>query len=220
MICFDVGGVLVRLRKSWVDVCHAAGLDVRADAASDRAEDLRSEIMADYVLGRISHGVWAERTARALGDVYAIDEITRMHDAWILDEYAGVADIVDELHTTGIATGCLSNTNHAHWTRFASSPDYPSVARLGSRHASHLLGCAKPDEAAFRAFERATGSEPAGVLFFDDIAVNVDAARAYGWNAERIDPATETAPQIRAHLSDYGVLDASIFHQETPVRHQ
>src|SRR5439155_964154 len=92
-----------------------AGLEVRGNAASHRAEDLRSEIMADYVLGRISHDVWAERTARALGDLYAIDEITRMHDAWIHDEYAGVADIVDELYTTGIATGCLSNTNHAHW---------------------------------------------------------------------------------------------------------
>jgi HAD superfamily hydrolase (TIGR01509 family) len=141
-----------------------------------------------------------------LGDVYSADEISRMHDAWILDEYAGVADIVDEIHMAGVATACLSNTNHAHWTRCTSSTDYPAVARLGSRHASHLLGCGKPDEAAFRAFERATGSDAARVLFFDDIAVNVDAARAYGWNAERIDATTETAPQIRAYLSDYGVL--------------
>jgi HAD superfamily hydrolase (TIGR01509 family) len=206
MICFDVGGVLVKLRRSWVDVCLAAGLDIRGDAASDRAEDLRGLIMSDYVLGRISHEVWAERTAHALGDLYSAEEISRMHDAWILDEYAGVADIVDHLHASGVATACLSNTNHAHWARFGSSAEYPTVARLGSRHASHVLGCAKPDEAAFRALERATGVDAARVLFFDDIGVNVDAARAYGWNAERIDPTNETAPQIRAHLADYGVF--------------
>src|SRR5438876_7603568 len=36
IVCFDVGGVLVRLRKSWTDVCRAAGFEIRGEAAGDR----------------------------------------------------------------------------------------------------------------------------------------------------------------------------------------
>jgi putative hydrolase of the HAD superfamily len=203
IVCFDLGGVLVRLPKTWVDVCRAAGFEIRGDAASDRAEDARIQTMAPYVLGRISHAEWAARTSRALGGLYSPEELSRIHDGWLLDEYAGVSAVIDELHQRGIATACLSNTNEAHWTRLEK---YPGVASLGSRYASHLLGCGKPDEAIYRAFERGTGSPSASVLFFDDIAMNVDAARAFGWNAERIDASTETAGQIRRHLSAYGVI--------------
>jgi len=206
VICFDLGGVLIRLRKNWVDVCRAAGFDIRGDAASDRAEDARSQTMAPYVLGRISHEEWADKTSRAMGGLYSPDELTRIHDAWVLEEYAGVGDLIDELHARGVATACLSNTNHAHWTRCQRANEYPSIARLGSHHASHLLGCGKPDEAMYRAFERATRTDGASVLFFDDLAVNVDAARAFGWSAERIDPSTETVAQMRRHLAGYGVL--------------
>jgi HAD superfamily hydrolase (TIGR01509 family) len=206
MVCFDVGGVLIRLRKSWIDVCRAAGFEIRGDAASDRADDVRSQTMTPYVLGRISHEEWAERTSRAMGGLYSPEELTQIHDAWLLGEYAGVADIIGELNARGVSTACLSNTNQAHWARCLRASEYPSVARLGSRHASHLLGCGKPDEAMFRAFERATSAPSASVLFFDDIGVNVDAARAFGWNAERIDPSVETVDQLRTHLVEYGVL--------------
>ncbi len=164
------------------------------------------QAMAPYVLGRISHEEWAEKTSRSMGGLYTPEEITRIHDAWVLDEYTGVGDVIDEIHARGIATACLSNTNHAHWVRCQRAGDYPSVARLGSHFASHLLGCGKPDEAMYRAFERGTGTRGAHVLFFDDLRVNVDAAQAYGWNAERIDPNVETAEQLRRHLADYGVL--------------
>src|SRR5262245_31226550 len=111
MVCFDVGGVLIRLRRNWVDVVRAAGLDIRGDAASDRAEDARGQMMTPYVLGRISHEEWAARTSRAMGGLYSPEELTRIHDAWLLDEYTGVADVIDELHARGVATSCLSNTN-------------------------------------------------------------------------------------------------------------
>jgi putative hydrolase of the HAD superfamily len=205
-ICFDLGGVLIRLRKNWVDACRAAGLEIRGDSASDRAEDARTQTMAPYVLGRISHDEWADKTSRALGGLYSPEELTRIHDAWILDEYAGVADIIADLHARGVATACLSNTNQAHWERITRASEYPGIARLGSLYASHLLGCGKPDEAMYRAFERATGADGGEVLFFDDMTVNVDAARAFGWNAERIDPSAETAVQMRHHLVEYGVL--------------
>src|SRR5882724_4920110 len=98
LVCFDLGGVLVRLRTSWADVCHAAGLDVRGGADTGRVEQARHEAMAPYVLGRITHDEWVEQTARALQGLYSPDEIARAHDLWIADEFDGVGALINEIH--------------------------------------------------------------------------------------------------------------------------
>jgi FMN phosphatase YigB (HAD superfamily) len=77
---------------------------------------------------------------------------------------------------------------------------------LQHRHASHLLGFAKPDIRIYRAFESATGHSGADILFFDDLKDNVRAARSAGWRAERIDPDNETVPQLRRWLRQHRVL--------------
>ncbi len=47
------------------------------------------------------------------------------------------------------------------------------------------LGAAKPDHAFFTEAARRIGAEPAAILFIDDVAENVAAARAGGLSAER-----------------------------------
>jgi FMN phosphatase YigB (HAD superfamily) len=48
---------------------------------------------------------------------------------------------------------------------------------------SHEVGIAKPDPAAYELTARRLGVEPHEVLFLDDVAANVDAARRAGWHA-------------------------------------
>jgi putative hydrolase of the HAD superfamily len=206
IVCFDLGGVLVRLRRSWFEVCRAAGFDSRGDAALDRAQKALDDATAPYVIGRVSHDEWVARSVEALGGLYTAEEIARIHDEWIAGEYEGVPSLIDDLHAAGVATACLSNTNHAHWERFARAGEYPGVARLRARYASHVIGLSKPNQAIYRAFERATGHASERVLFFDDLWLNVEAAKSVGWNAERIDPNTETVPQMRRHLTRYGIV--------------
>jgi FMN phosphatase YigB (HAD superfamily) len=67
------------------------------------------------------------------------------------------------------------------------------------------LRLAKPDEAIYRAYEKATGVAGAEIIFFDDLAENIEAARAAGWNAEQIDHTGDTAEQVRMLLSRYGI---------------
>ena len=165
IVCFDLGGVLVRLRNSWTEVCRAAGLDIRGNADQDRAQQALHEAMAPYVLGRISHVEWAAKSAGALGGLYSEEELSRIHDQWILGEYKGIAGVIDDIHAAGFATACLSNTNHAHWERMLRTDEYPGVSRLGARYASHILGLSKPNEAIYRAFEQATGQASERVLF-------------------------------------------------------
>ena len=77
-------------------------------------------------------------------------------------------------------------------------------------HASHLLGLLKPDEAIYRAFERASGFDgtdgrPEEILFFDDLEENVEAARACGWSSVRVDHTGDPAEQMRRELRERGL---------------
>jgi glucose-1-phosphatase len=215
IVCFDVGGVLVRSHRSWPDVCRAVGLEARGDWTSE-AHALAYQTLMDLLgTGQISEQEWSERLSIALAGAYTSAELVRIHHGWTREEYPGIAALIDELHAHHIVTACLSNTTHSHWIRLLhqdggqplpGKAEFPSVKRLRHHFASHVLGLAKPDAAIFRAFETATGYEGAGVLFFDDLAPNVTAARDLGWKAELIDPEQETAPQLRRHLTRHGII--------------
>ena len=215
-VCFDLGGVLVRIAHDWEAGCRAAGLPVRGASAGSAAGRIRGEISHRFGLGRISYDEFCEGQAAASDNLYSAEEYRRIHDAWTMQEYEGVFELVNELHQRALATACLSNTNDSHWRRLRhlpgtralpATPEYPSVLRLQHAHASHLLGLSKPDPEIFRAFERATEFSGEQILYFDDAIANVEAARAVGWRAERVDPRSETVPQLRAILKSYRVLE-------------
>ena len=214
MVCFDVGGVLVRIHRSWPDVCRAVGLEARGNWSGEAHARAHQTMMGLLGTGQISEDEWAERLSIALNSLYTPAELKRIHAAWTCDEYQGAGRMIDDLHAGGVDTACLSNTTHGHWVRLihrdageplAGDPEYPTVHRLRRHFASHVMGLAKPDPAIYEAFEAATGLRGPQILFFDDLAPNVAAARARGWNAELIDPLVETVPQLRRHLGAYRV---------------
>lgn len=204
LVCFDLGGVVLRICHTWPEGCAAAGLDVRADVdAICRAPDVWPSLHDDYQCGRMSVEAYAEHFSRLTGGVYTAGEILRIHDAWIRGEYEGVAGVVDALHASGLETAVLSNTCAAHW---AQMPQYEAFRVLRNRLGSHLLATRKPDPAAYRAVEAHTGRTGREILFFDDYEENVAAARARGWRAEVIDPHASPAEQIGKALSAHGVV--------------
>ena len=101
----------------------------------------------------------------------------------------------------------MSNTSSHHWEFMLEQTDrYPSMRWLQHRHASHLIGVMKPDEAIYRAYEQRTGFRPEEIVFFDDLRVNVQAAERCGWQAARIDPRGDPASQVRQQLQRMGIL--------------
>lgn len=212
MVCFDWGGVIVRICRSWQEGCARAGLPVRADTASDAVRARRRALAEAFQVGALAAPEFYTRLAEATGGAYSAEEVERIHHAWLIEEYPGVPEVVEELHARPeVQTGLLSNTNAEHWRRHQSEhcrglECFPTVARLHHRHASHLLKLAKPGLEIYHAYVRETGHTASAILFFDDLEENVLAARAAGWNAERIDHTGDTAGQIRGHLHAYGVL--------------
>ncbi len=212
LVAFDLGGVLVRLCRTWRQACERAGVPFRGDADAEEAIRRRRAAIAEYDTGRIACAEFFRRVSEAGGGLYAPEEVERVHHAWLLGEYPGVGEIVDLLSNgAGVETGILSNTNPSHWRRVAptdgSAPEFPTLPRIRHRHASHLMGLAKPSPEVFRRFETlAGGRRPAEILFFDDLEENVEAARRAGWSAERVDPTGDPASQMRAALRVHGVL--------------
>ncbi|WP_420706596.1 HAD family hydrolase [Streptomyces sp. NRRL F-5727] len=66
---------------------------------------------------------------------------------------------------------------------------------------SHEIGIEKPDPRAFDAACAALDVRPEDCLFVDDVAVNVEAARAVGMQAHLFEDNARTITRIEAHLA-------------------
>lgn len=203
LVCVDLGGVVVRIRRTLPEALHAVGVPgYLLEGISDGEMGAFRAASAAHQRGEHAWEAWVERAHEALGGRFDRDTILRAHDAVLVGEYPGVATALGAVRRGGASTACLSNTNDRHWDALL---ELPSFGAIDHRHASHLLGLEKPGHGIYRAFERATGAAPHEILFLDDIEENCAAARACGWNATRIDHERDTAAQIVAAARAHGV---------------
>lgn len=202
LVAFDLGGVLVRICRSWHEGCDAAGRPRTADpVATDRSAFMR--LVSRHQRGELEHDDFLDAVGALAGGGLDRAHAAAVHDAWILGEYDGVPGLLQEIAGAGHETACLSNTNAPHWTTLERMPFF---GHLRHRHASHLMRLEKPDPRIFEAFERAVGRRGAEIAYFDDLADNCAAARAAGWRVRQVDPLQETVPQMRAALAGWGLL--------------
>ena len=211
IVVFDWGGVILKIVRSFEEACARANLPVRGDFTSPGAKERRKEIQHQFQIGTISSREFFEGIAASSLGAYSAAEFEAIHHAWLIEEYPGVSQLVDDIHAAGkVTTGLLSNTNEGHWLRHVPTrerlADFPTVGKLRHKHASHLMGLAKPHAEIHRAFEKASGFSAREILFFDDLEENIATARACGWNTLQIDHTGDTAQQMRAHLRGLGVV--------------
>lgn len=193
----------MRICRTWAEACAAADVPLR-DGAGDIPTFLRQNpTVHAFERGELDAGAFSQRISEEIGAIYSPKEIHQVVDAWVLEEYEGMRDLVQSLNALPeIETACLSNTNALHWEDLRRMPP---IRELAHQHASHLFGLRKPDEACYRAFEEAVRRAGREILFFDDTPENLDTARRLDWRAERIDHEGSPAQQIRAALEKHSV---------------
>jgi putative hydrolase of the HAD superfamily len=98
-------------------------------------------------------------------------------------ERTNVFAIVEQLKRVGVICCVLSNTIALHWEKLTSTDDYPSLGIFDHVFASHLIGCAKPEEASFSFVANTLKIRMSECLLIDDTPLNVNSATAAGWNA-------------------------------------
>lgn len=201
-IVFDLGGVLVRICRSFKEACERDGQAYQGQIAPPELVRRRMALAHEYETGRLSCDEFFAAAVATTSGWQSVDEFRRAHRAMIIGEYEGVRDLIDAIHARGLSTGVLSNTNHAHWSDLRQGV----ATRVHHPHASHILGVAKPHIDIYRAFERATGFRAADILFFDDLADNIAGAHAAGWQAVLVDHEGDTAEQMTGVLRARGLL--------------
>ncbi|QNN22901.1 HAD-IA family hydrolase [Planctomycetales bacterium ZRK34] len=203
VVCFDLGGVLLRCVDGWHHACERAGLPMHESLIDPANRNTIVSASNQMEIGAITPQQFTEQIA-AVSD-YTAAEAMRVLECWLLDLYPGVEALLERLLGAPITVALLSNTNAAHWQIFEAEPCYAPVMRIPHLFASHQVKARKPNAAIYEHVETALGVEPQSILFFDDLEENINGAVWQHWHTERIDPAKDTAPQIEKHLARYGV---------------
>ncbi len=205
LVCFDLGGVLVKICGDWAEACRLAGVSKPTAMTDDRIVQRINAINTRYEIGQIDDAAFECEVADAAG--MTPRAVAALCGVWLKGPYPGTETLLDRLKPTGVRTACFSNTNARHWRIMngEATKKWP-LRRLNYRFASHRIGAMKPQPEAYEHVEGASGTAPESILFFDDSADNCSAARQRGWQAEQIDPQGDTVGQMHVHLERYGTL--------------
>lgn len=193
---------MVRIAQSWGDAALAAGVFIARGHLSTPLTHFSG--LEAFQRGAIDLDTYLAELTSFLATA-TLDEALRVHLAILREPYAGTLELVREMEMAGVLTACLSNTNEPHWEEMSESGRFPNIARLQIAALSHRLRLEKPQPEIYQELERMAGASGEEIAFFDDSPVNVQAARALGWNAETIDPAADPAAQIRRSLAQWGL---------------
>jgi len=210
IVCVDLGGVVVRICRSWTEGCAAANVPSRGfvEGSEDATRAQRHAAVDRYQRGLTPYPDFLNEISTIFGGIYSPQEIGRIHEGWILGDYPGVADLLSGIQRSGIRVACLSNTNDSHWKQMQETSAAFRV--IETRHASHLLGLNKPDPAIYASFENSTGCAQSEIFFADDLIENIRAAQARGWDTLHIDHEGDPARQIAEALAKRGVIAAAL----------
>src|SRR5579884_3278043 len=189
VVCFDLGGVLARIRRSWQACASAVGVPI--GLPPDETHDLPSFHLFDqFQNGALDSKEYLAELAKHLS--VTTPQALSVHNAILDSPYPGTPTLVRELAEAGHKTACLSNTNSLHWS-IMNSPAFAAIAGLDFKMVSHEVRLSKPDQKIFALFDEHVGVSPSQVIYFDDSNENVVIANKHGWHAILVDHEGNTA---------------------------
>jgi putative hydrolase of the HAD superfamily len=174
LLLFDLGGVLI-------DWAGPRELGQYLRTPSTQSEILQRWVECPHTdqfeRGVLSPAEWAERFVDDWGVTLEPAEFLTVFRTWSRCVLPGARELLDSLRPR-FRLAALSNSNTLHWDR--NRNDLKVLELFEFAISSHEVGACKPDPAIFTvALERAV--LPAeDVMFFDDLAANVEAACSLG----------------------------------------
>ena len=196
IVLFDIGGVLARF----------AGLEVLRELTGSASElDVSARWLMSPWVRKFEAGACTDEEFSA-GIVeewqlpYSGPEFLQVFPTWLDPPFEGGEQLLAETSARA-GVGCLSNTNSLQWRGMISH--WPHARYFEHRFLSFELGAVKPDADIYERVIERLPVAPDKVLFLDDVALNVEGARAAGLRSEQAVGVAEA----RAVLERYGLLD-------------
>ena len=197
-LVWDFGGVLFNWNPSNL---VRRELPQRASSAAEAAHWVDA-IFQNY------GGDWGEFDRGALSVPALVQRITARTGLSAQEVQAVVDGVPGELQPKPDSVALLRSLRDAgHAQLFLSNMPAPYAELLEAEHDfvawfadgvfSARVNAIKPEREIFEIAAGRFGVSPAELLFFDDHAPNVDAARAAGWQAEVFTTAAKAARQLR-----------------------
>ena len=191
-VVFDVGGVLFR----WDMRCLLRKLYASEEEAQWAYENVVSlEWHFEHDCGRDLDEMVAERVAEFPAHAHAVIAYKERFLETIPGRVAGTAELVEELAVRGVPLFAITNFPDRFWDEFV--PTAPVTRHFRDVVVSGKVKLAKPDPAIFRLAETRLGHPAGAMLFIDDTARNIEAARACGWQAHHFTGADGLAAELR-----------------------
>jgi glucose-1-phosphatase len=195
VVVFDMGGVLYDFQ--------GARLIARTSRRPRRwrSEEVQVDwppLARGFETGLASEAAFAEAIVERYDLSLAPLEFLAEFRSAAVGFFEGALDLVAELREH-CSVRSLSNTNPLQWPKVLA--DLGAEDPFHAHHPSHLSGFCKPDPRAFQALGHSLAPDTP-CLFLDDRSENVDAAKRFGWRAQRVRGVTEA----RAACREAGLL--------------
>jgi putative hydrolase of the HAD superfamily len=196
-LLFDLGRVVLDIDFGKTLACWAghAGCEV----AHLVGRFSRDDIYRRHETGDISDAEFFEGLRSSLGVKLSDAQFLEGWNAIFAGEMPGIAALLARA-AARVPLYAFSNTNNAHVEHF--SLEYAGVlGHFREIFLSSAIGLRKPDAAAYDHVVKAIGVDPERIVFFDDLAENIEGAKACGLTAIHV-----TSPGDVAHaLAELGI---------------
>ncbi len=178
-LIFDFGNVVAHFDYLKAADALGARLGISGRDLLDRLRPLGfSDLVRSYESGRISAEAFSSGVSGLVGLEISHGEFAA---AWsdIFTANESIAPLIGELKARGYTLVLGSNTNDLHAERFLRQ-FAATLAHFDRLVLSYEVGHVKPSAAFYLACAEAAGAGPGECVFIDDLAENVDGARAAG----------------------------------------
>ena len=156
----------------------------------------RDELYHRHEKGEISDAEFFAGIRAALGIGISDAQFLEGWNAIFVGEMPGIAPLLARA-AKRLPLFVLSNTNNAH-VEYFSERYADLLGHFREIFLSSTIGLRKPDAAAYDHVVGAIGVPASRILFFDDLAENVEAARARGLHAIQVKSSTDVAHALDA----------------------
>ncbi|MGB3245706.1 MAG: HAD family phosphatase [Sulfitobacter sp.] len=174
-VVFDIGNVLIEWQpERFFD----------AEMGADRRRAMFAAVDLHAMNDRVDIGETFRDVIYATAEEYPDwrDEILLWHDRWLDLAYPVIprsVRLMKALQTQGVPV--FSLTNFGIQTYDLAATRYPFLRQFDRDFISGHMGMIKPDPHIYQAVEQTSGIAPEALLFTDDRADNIAAAKGRGW---------------------------------------
>ena len=191
-VVFDIGRVLFE----W-DLRHlfAKLIDDERELEWFVTHVVSEEWHFQHDAGRDLAEMVAERSAEFPDHAHLIEAYAQRFNESVPGPVAGSLELVEALHGRGVPLFAITNFGAGFWPGFRAVQ--PIFERFADIVVSGVEKIAKPDPQIYALAAQRFGHAPGVMLFIDDNAANIAAARDCGWQAHHFTGAERLAGELR-----------------------